>query len=176
MKGRLTNLTRGMDGEYQLTISTRDSAVLTAWDELRDTDIDASIKKWHKKRSLDANAYFHALCNEIAKVLRISDTECKRRLVLDYGTVDRDDDGRVAGAKLPASVDPTRYYEYCKPYATQQEGGREYICYVFYKQTRFYDSAEMARLIDGTIQEAKSLGIETLPPHEIEAMEKAWCA
>lgn len=32
----------------------------------------------------------------------------------------------------------------------------------------------MAALIDGTIQEAKDLGIETLPPAELERMMKAW--
>jgi hypothetical protein len=37
-----------------------------------------------------------------------------------------------------------------------------------------YDSREMSRLIDGTVSEAKELGIETLSPAELERMKQQW--
>jgi hypothetical protein len=37
-----------------------------------------------------------------------------------------------------------------------------------------YDTKEMSRFIDGIVAEAKELGIETLPPAELETMMKAW--
>ena len=44
-------------------------------------------------------------------------------------------------------------------------------CYLVFKETHTLDSAEMARLIDGTVQEAQSLGIETLTPAELEILK-----
>ena len=35
-----------------------------------------------------------------------------------------------------------------------------------------YDTKEMSSFIDGIISEAKGLGIETLPPEELERMMK----
>jgi hypothetical protein len=37
-----------------------------------------------------------------------------------------------------------------------------------------YDTKEMARLIDGVVYEAKSIGIETLSPDELERMKSLW--
>ena len=37
-----------------------------------------------------------------------------------------------------------------------------------------YDSKEMATLIDGVVREAKELGIETLPPDELNRMKRDW--
>ena len=37
-----------------------------------------------------------------------------------------------------------------------------------------YDTKEMSRLIDGAVFEAQALGIETLPPDELERMKQQW--
>jgi hypothetical protein len=37
-----------------------------------------------------------------------------------------------------------------------------------------YDTAEMAKFIDAVVLEAKELGIETLPPAELERMKSLW--
>ena len=37
-----------------------------------------------------------------------------------------------------------------------------------------YNTAEMARFIDGIVSEARWLGIETMTPAEIERMKTAW--
>lgn len=39
-----------------------------------------------KRRSTDANAYFHLLCGKIASVLELPMDEVKRNLVLSYGS------------------------------------------------------------------------------------------
>ena len=171
MKCRLGELSQTMDGEIIFPVITRDKSALALWDSLHDKPVRVDCKEWKNRRSLDANAYFHVLCNQIAAAMKIGNDECKRQLVLDYGTLDRDKDGKIAGAKLPASVDILRYYSYAKPYSTEIINGREYIAYLFYKPTHELDTREMARLIDGAVNEAKQLGIETLPPHELAALE-----
>ena len=52
-------------------------------------------------------------------------------------------------------------------------GGQEYHHYALIKKSRDYDSKEMSVLIDGTVSEAQEMGIETLPPAELEAMKEA---
>lgn len=43
-----------------------------------------------------------------------------------------------------------------------------------WKPTHTLDKAEMARLIDGVVEEAKQLGIETRTPNEIADMLNLW--
>ena len=42
------------------------------------------------------------------------------------------------------------------------------------KPSHTYDSMEMAALIDGTVEDAKELGIETMSPTDIERMKALW--
>ncbi len=37
-----------------------------------------------------------------------------------------------------------------------------------------YDNKEMSALIDGTVEDAKEMGIETLSPGEIERLKALW--
>ena len=134
----------------------------------------AEIREFRKKRSLDANAYFHLLVGKIADVMHMGFEEVKTNLVTEYGTVERDDDGMKVGFKLPVSVDVSRIYRYVKCFDTRTEGGVAFNCYIVFKQTHLMDSKEMSRLIEGTVQEAQNLGIETLTPDELARMNLEW--
>lgn len=135
---------------------------------------DVDIKEHREKRSLDANAYFHVLVKKIAESLNIGLEECKTNLVIEYGAFARDDDGVKVGFKLPASVDASKIYRYVKCFDTREENGKLFNCYLVFKRTREMDTKEMSRLIDGTVFEAKELGIETLPPQKLAALVEAW--
>lgn len=144
-------------------------------DELKDKDkLAVKVGIFRNKRSLDANSYFHLLVNRIAAVTKASDDEVKRNLVKRYGTLARDEDGQLVGAMLPAGVDIDRFYPYTRNYKTEYRDGKEYTCYLFYERTRNLDSAGMSRLIDGTVSEAKELGIETDTPEQIAKLKSLW--
>ena len=136
-------------------------------------DLAVEIKKWTKQRSLNANAYFHLLVNKIAEKLKVSDSEVKIRLNLEYGTPATDKNGNQVIVKLPKEVEVTQFYDYAKWIADKQEKVMTSY-YIFYKQTHTLDSKEMARLIDGTISEAKELFIETITPEEKAKMMALW--
>lgn len=175
MKARLQSLTYDRDGKPLLTVSVPPEAV-ELFDDLHDADVSIEIKRWRQKRSLDANAYFHVLVNMIAAKLAETDPEpptnddVKRQLVIDYGTLEKDDEGNLVGAKLPASANIFKYFPYAKAYKETEENGRTYVCYMFYKRTHELDSKEMSKLISGAVKEAKQLGLETLTPKELEAL------
>ena len=165
MKGRLLDFSFSLNRKQRITIEL-DSDFREGFDALKGADLEIKIKKWRRKRSLDANAYFHVLVNEIAMAKGLPDDEVKRALVVDYGTVARDDDGMVIGFKLPASVSVDDIYPYTKLYKQVEENGRLFNCYLVYKRSSAMDSKEMSHLIDGTVSEAKELGIDTDTPEQ----------
>ncbi len=151
------------------------SSLFQIVDELRKHEkVSIKFDKIGKKRSLDANAYFHLLVNRIAAKTGLSDDETKKWLVKSYGTLARDENGNLIGAMLPAGVDVERFHPYAKDYKTEYRDGKEYTCYLFYERTRDLDTTQMSHLIDGTVQEAKNLGIETLRPEQLSIMKEAW--
>lgn len=46
--------------------------------------------------------------------------------------------------------------------------------YRIYRGSHTYDTKEMSVLIDGTVADAKELGIETATPAEIAEMKERW--
>lgn len=173
MKGRLIDFSIGINRKQRITVEV-DGDFRDKYDELKNADISVEIKKYREIRSKSANAYFHVLVNKIAAERGGKDDDVKRELVLDYGAIARDADGLTVGFKLPASVDVDTIYPYVKCFDTRTENGKVFNCYLVYKQTRFMDSKEMARLIDGAIEAAKELGIETDTPEQLAQFKKEW--
>lgn len=166
MKAKLKDLTFGRNREQIITITTN-SDFRSQFDALKEFELDVEIKRHRERRSLSANAYFHVLVNKIAECQNLGEDEVKTRLVLEYGALAKDAEDNTVGFKLPSTVDVTTLYRYAKWFDTREENGVKFDCYIVYKATHTLDSKEMARLIDGTVQTAKELGIETLPPDEL---------
>ena len=135
-------------------------------DTFSDGELDITVKRYKAKRSLTANAYFHCLCNEIARVIKSSDQEVKSRLVKDYGVPDRDEDGNLMYVILPKACPPERI----DPYLVQIARDETRITYLAYKHTHEMTTQEFSRVVDAAVEEAKELGIETLPPEELERL------
>lgn len=163
-------------GQVRITFEIEDKqTALQTYEELQNSDLDLEVKKHREKRSLDQNAYFHVLVNAIARKTHSSDDAVKKSLVLDYGVVMRDDGNKKVAVKIPASVEfATTIYPYARMYKETTEDGRNYKCYLLYKRTSEMETDEFNRLIDGTIEEAKTLGIQTDTPEEIERMKNLW--
>lgn len=173
MTGELKDISFGRNGECFITLIV-DTDYGAQFDELKDSKLDIEIKKHRKKRSANANAYFHVLVNKIAAKLGASDEETKRNLVLNYGAIATKEDGSKVGAMLPSDVNPLDFYPYVKCFDIRTINGNEFACYLFYKHTHTLNTEEMARLIDGTISEAQELGIETATPEEVARMKAQW--
>ncbi len=147
---------------------------LKGWSAAGKHQLNLDVKPYRKKRSLDANAYFHVLVHKIAQKLEMGEQETKTKLVLDYGTIMRDETGAKVGLKIPSTVDINNIYKYAKRFDVRNENGIEFNCYIIYKQTHTLDSKEMARLIQGAVNEAEQLDIEVRTPDEIARMLSLW--
>lgn len=126
---------------------------------------DCVMRMHRDKRSLTANAYFHALCNKLAAELRYDNDAMKKYLVCKYGTV-AELDGLPIQISVPKGGKVDDYY----PYSEWISADEHFDFYVLYKQTSAMNSKEFARLIDGTVEDCKEVGIETLPPEELRRL------
>ena len=118
-----------------------------------------------KKRSLDANAYHWTLCNKIAYALHSSDVEIHHELMLRYGTLLTDKEDKPVVVAISSDVDMISMNVYGRLISSDDMNH-----YLLIKPSRYYTPEEMNRLIEGTISEARALGIETLTPAELAQM------
>ena len=172
MRGRiLTPPAMGFNRKWQITLELDEQPGF--YDRLKDKDISVEIKKYSEKRSLNANAYFHTLVGQIAAIQRLTHTEVHNRLIADYGVMDEQINNIILDDNIPwlrldtIHLRPTT--------ATRvMDNGKLYRVYLVMRGRHTYNTAEMSRLIDGTVEEAKALGIETLTPDELERMKSLW--
>ena len=124
------------------------------------------IKEYHKKRSLNTNAYAWALIGKIADALRNSKDEIYLEMLKKYGQSEI--------VSVLSGINVTGYFKYFEEIATVRLQGKNFTHYKVFKGTSEYNTAEMAVFIDGVISEADELGIDTLPPNEVEKIKSLW--
>lgn len=136
--------------------------------------LNIELKKWYKKRSLDANAYCWVLCNNIANELSkegiTTKEEIYRDAILQVGTFE------------PFIVQEKTFENFKRIWEKQglgflvQEVSRKDKCVKVncYYGSSTYDSKEMSLLIEILVQLAKSLNIETKSKAEIDSLLKEW--
>lgn len=173
MTGRIIDISRGMDGKQRITLEL-DQDFREQYDQLNGHLLDVDISKHRDKASKNARGYLHVLINKIARAKQVSESEAKHDLVLEYGALAKDDDGQNIGFKLPAKTNVDKLWKYTKCFNRRFENGTLFNFYLVYKETKYYDTKEMADLIDGAVWEAKQLGIETDPPEVLERYRKEW--
>lgn len=142
-------------------------------DAVKDADkIAVDVRKWRRKRSLSANAYFHALNDKLAKTLCMSATRCKNALIARYGQP------LYIGetpAVIKSNIEPALMLEQEHLHVAVVRGGdSDTTFYKVFRPTHEYNSAEMAQLIRGTVEECELQGIQTITNAEIESLCKQW--
>jgi hypothetical protein len=144
------------------------SEQIIQWLFQQDRDKVFEVKEHKEKRSLNANAYAWSLITKIADALRTSKEECYLEMLKRYGQSEI--------VSVLSCIDVSGYFKYYEPLATATLQGKEFTHYKIYKGSSEYDTREMSILIDGIVSEAKELGIETIPPKEIERLKTMWRA
>lgn len=150
-------------------IGTSNKIITYLLEQAKDKQFE--LKEYKEKRSLNANAYFHVLVNQLARHFNISDEDMKIKMNLDYGTIARFEDGRIKGCKVPKETNMKEIYKYSKWYKEDDDG---YDCYIFYKETHTLDTKEMSQLINGVVQECEDAGIEVKTSEEIKSLLDRW--
>ena len=177
--GRLISVTKDfITGKLNLTfqIDTMPSEDIEAFTRLDKEGklplLDIVAKIFRKKRSLDANAYFHVLCGKLAEKMVFSKAKMKNILISRYGQVELLPDGSPLIYKSNAPVEYMIELESVHSIPVKYLDDATF--YKIYRGSHTYDSYEMSKLIEGTVAEAIEKGIDVKTPDEIRRMVSAW--
>lgn len=139
-------------------------------------EYDMTVKKRHGKRSLNANNYHWVLCEKMAKKLHVSKYEVHNQLMVDYGTDWLDEGGKhiYVMMKDNGSYLRSETMHYRPTDAVEDRNGTQYRWFILLMPSHLMDTAQMSALIDGTVADAKEMGIDVRTPDEIERMKQLW--
>lgn len=171
MKARLHDLSVSRDGGWLLTIHTSEN-VGPLFDDLRESDVDVTVKKHRKKRSLDANAYAWVLLDKLAAHYGVAREMVYRQEIQSIGGV-----SEVLCLRENAAATFCRSWERNGiGWMTDTGPSKLKGCVnvtVWYGSS-VYDTEQMARLIDAIVQDCRDAGIETMTPRELDALVSRW--
>ncbi len=169
---KIKDVGRTLGGDFTVTLESPQINPGAAMELSGMERLDVEIKKHRNKRSLDANAYYWTLVGKIGSVTGASKNHVHNVMLDRYGELDRMPDGGLIPFCIRDDIDYLEFpYPHLKPtQKTLAKGDKLYRWYYQIKGSSEYDTREMSRLIDGLISECKEMGIETLPPQELERM------
>ena len=163
-----------MSNKPKITLLLNERDCLNSIENLKDNKLTIDIKKWRKKRSLDANSYCWVLCDRIAKELSKESIVTKEQIYKDAIS--------QVGTFEPMIIEEKAYDNFKRIWEKQglgfivQEVTRKDKCIKVhcYYGSSTYDTKEMSLLIEIIVDLAKSLDIETKPKEEIESLLRSW--
>ena len=171
MIGKLAGMLKNRDGEWVISFSTPED-FREEYDALVGKEIKVEIKRYSRKRSLDANAYCWVLIDMIAEKTGFSKSEVYRNAIRDIGGV-----SEVVCAQNEA-VDKIcqRWQSHGLGWQTETDKSKIEGCtnITLYCGSSEYDSKQMSQLINYLIQEAENQGIPTITPKEEQRLMNQW--
>jgi hypothetical protein len=163
MKGKLVNLIQLKNGKYVVTIELDGN--FPEFDELKENDVDITVEKYREKRSKNANGYMWALCEKIARKINATKYDVYKQAVREVGVFQD-----IAISEKAKSTFKKVWEAYGTGYFIEDFG--MYIR--AYYGSHNYNTAQMSRVIDYIVSEAKALNIDTLTPNEIINLVNLW--
>jgi len=124
--------------------------------------VDIEVKR--EKRSLSMNSYFWTLTHKLAKLMNSTDQDIYENLLDSFGTAE------YIVVKPDIVQHLKKAYKLIDVIGSVQVNGKPGVQVKCIRGSSSYSKKEMSRLIDGTIEECKVLGIEVLSPDEIKRL------
>jgi len=170
MKARLIDLTLTLDRRQRLVLELEDD-FRKKFAELKGHDVRIEVKRWRKRRSLDANAYAWVLMDKIAETTGVDKLTIYRQAIKEIGGVS----DIIAVTDDAVERFRASWSDKGAGWQTEILDSKDgYKRIIAYYGSSTYDSKQMAALIDNLVQDAQALGIETLPPAEIARLNSQW--
>lgn len=167
MRARIVDFALSFNRKQRLTLEL-EGDFRGQYDKLRDKDLDVTIKKWNDHRTLTANAYLWALVGKIGDALRVSKDEVYFDMLKAYGQ------GGAASVEERFVEDFKRTYKYSERLGETELNGKTFVHFRFWVGSSEYDKEEFSILLDGVVQEAKNLDIETMDTENLKSLMEAY--
>lgn len=132
----------------------------------QDKNKQFEVKEYHKKRSLNANNYAWELITQIGNILRLDKEEVYLEMLKHYG--------QSQIVSVLADIDVSKYFKYYSEAGKSILKGKKFKHYKVYMGSSEMDTKQMSILIDGIVQEAKQLDIETMTPIQLSKLKEEW--
>ena len=172
MRGRLIDLSAGIaDGRQRLTIAL-DGDARELFDALKDTDVSVEIKKYRRKRSLDANAYAWVLMDKLAAALGLTKIEVYQSFIREIGGVS--ETVCVQENAVDNLIQGWRHNGLGWIAETMPCRIKGCVNVILYYGSSTYDTKQMSALIDSIVADCKLAGVETATPDEIAKYKEEW--
>lgn len=171
MQGKVFEILELKNNTYRISVDVSGTEDLNNVAKLKEDKslCNIDIKRYKEKRSLNANAYAWVLIEKIANKMKMSKDDIYKRMLCDYGTIATDNEGNKIIFSVKADIDVSKYFKYYKFLGDSHD--KQFKHYSVIKGSSEYDSEEMARFIDGIVEDAKLLNIETMTPEEIAKLQ-----
>lgn len=158
----------------KITLLLNERDCLNSIENLKDDKLTIDIKKWRKKRSLDANKYFWELLQKVCDYKNINTIEDYKRRVKELG-IFKQFKIMAQDVKTFEKIWTDRGIAwFCEIVDTDYIGNIEFRIINAYYGSSSYNSKQMSRLIDNLVQDCKAVGIETKPQAEINSLLESW--
>lgn len=138
--------------------------------EAMEKPYEVELHPVRKKRSLDANAYYHVLLDRLSAALHQKRELLHEQMLQDYG-VTKMKDGKMVGFALREDIDPHEVSPYTGVIGEEFHGEERYVQYRVLKGSSEMNSVEFTHLLRGLQAECKDLGIETMTDNELKRLK-----
>lgn len=172
MIGKLKDMVRSRDGKEWVITFTTPEDFREEYDALEGKEIKVDIKRYSRKRSLDANAYCWVLIDKIAQKTGVNKSEVYRNAIREIGGVS------TTVCVLDKAVDRLKssWSAHGLGWQTEVQDSKIDGCknVTLYYGSSVYDVDQMSALINSLVQDAETIGIPTITPEEENRLVEQW--
>lgn len=147
--------------DSQRVIATDEYTKLSNLDKIK-----ISLEEDIEKRGTNANSALWVLCNKIANIIGTTKEETYLMQLKKYGQ----------SFLVPLSIgkDPKGYFKYYEYHERGEINGRACDWYRVYKGSSEYNKNEMSILLEGTNNDCKEIGAETIEEYKMKKLLEDW--
>ena len=158
------------NGDYVVTLHVPKGTYLNDLKVMLDNDNDkvVEIKRYRKKRSLDANGALWHLLGLMAEKLSTTKEELYREMIIAYGQFE------YLILKEEAFKSMESYVTHLKEVGRKTENGVVMIKCIAYLGSSQYNTKQFSHLLEGVINEAKNIGIDFMNDEERALLMKEY--
>jgi len=120
------------------------------------------LKEKKEKRTLTQNSYYWALCNEVAKAVKVPPESVHKDIIINFAPSEL--------VVVKSEIDVSRIFKYYQKLRETKISGVNFTVYKLYIGSSKMSKNEFSLILDGIIQECSQLGITVLTKKEIEKL------
>jgi len=161
--GKIVDVSRSLNGKFRITLEIADQPA-----EVTDDLMDITLQKHREARSLDANGLMWVCLQQIAQQLGITKWEAYLRELKEWGQF------TYIVVKEKAVEDFRKMWRETEIVGKVNFNGQVGIQLLCYYGSHLYNTEEFSKLLDGIIQDMKSIGLQPPASKEMQKALEMW--